>query len=296
MKTSFKQFLSFLAGIIFAVLWASASAATKIGLQSAQPFVIAIARFALASLAMLVTAHLLMGHQLPSGKRAWRQLAVYGFLNVGLYLGLYVWAMQEVSAGLGALFVAANPVLIVLIGAAWYKQQIRADTVVAFALCLGGMLLAAYPLFRNSYESPRGLAVLFISMLSYSAGSVYFSRKNWYGLHILTINGWQTLFGGLCLLPFMLISLDPEANILDFRFWGAVCWLAVPVSIIAVLLWLYLLKDNAVKASAWLFLCPIAGFAIAALLMAEPLSWHTIGGVSMVLGGLHLVQRAKTAV
>src|SRR5690606_8021733 len=114
MKNSIHQAGYVIAGTVFAILWASASAATKIGLLSAQPFVIAIARFAVAATVMLVIAHVVMRQRLPVGRRLWRQLALYGFLNVGLYLGLYVVAMQEVSAGLGALFVATNPVLIAL--------------------------------------------------------------------------------------------------------------------------------------------------------------------------------------
>src|SRR3546814_20146997 len=118
----------------------------------------------------------------------WKRLAVYGFLNVGLYLGLYVVAMQNVSAGLGTMFVATNPVLITMMGAVWYKQPVGRSTVVSFLLCIAGMLLASYPLLGESYATPRGLTVLFISMLSYSAGSIYFARQDWGKLHLLTIN------------------------------------------------------------------------------------------------------------
>src|SRR5690606_14168500 len=177
----------------------------------------------------------------------------------------------------------------------WYTKPVRMATVASFVLCIAGMLLAAYPLYQESHASVEGLAILFVSMFSYSAGAIYFARQDWGDLHILTINGWQTLLGGACLLPFMVFFFDGGANVFDLRCWGAVTWLAIPVSIVAVLLWLYLLRDNPVKASAWLFLCPIAGFGIAAMWMDEPLSWHTFVGVLLVLGGLYLVQRMKTA-
>ena len=292
MKHSIHQFKLVFAGILFAILWASASAATKIGLESAQPFVIAIARFALAAAIMLVLAHLFLGQRRPAGKE-WGQLAIYGILNVGVYLGLYVLAMQEVSAGLGTLFVATNPVLITLISALWYKQPIDRTTLISFLLCMIGMLIAAAPLFYDSYATPLGIGILFLSMLSYSAGAIYFSNQQWRGLHILTINGWQTLIGGLCLLPFMLFYYEDVANQYDLRWLGSVVWLAIPVSIIAVLLWLYLLRDNPVKASFWLFLCPVIGFAIASILMDEPITWHTVVGVFLVMFGLYLVQRRK---
>jgi len=292
-KSSFQQAGYVMAGTVFAILWASASAATKIGLLSAQPFIIAIARFAVAATAMLVITHLVMRRPIPAGLTHWKQLAIYGLLNVGLYLGLYVVAMEEVSAGLGTLFVATNPVLIAVMGAIWYRQPVGWSTVASFMLCIAGMLLASYPLFGESYATPRGIAVLFFSMLSYSAGAIYFAKQDWGKLHILTINGWQTLIGGGCVLPFAWFFYDGTANTFDGRFWGAVLWLAVAVSVIAVLLWLYLLQDNPLKASAWLFLCPIAGFVIAAALMDEPLSWHTWAGVLLVMAGLYIVQRRR---
>lgn len=280
---------------MFAILWASAAAATKFGLASAQPFVIALARFALAAFLMLAIAHGFMRKPLPRGRRIWQQLMVYGLLNVSLYLGLYVVAMQHVSAGLGALFIATNPVLILLIQALWYRQPIGWPIWASFGLCIAGMLLAAYPLFEASYASPWGIGLLFVSMLCYSASAIYFARRDWNGLHILTINGWQTLIGGVGLLPAMILFYDAQANVFDARFLAAVGWLAIPVSIVAVLLWLYLLRDNAVNASAWLFLCPIIGFAIANILMNEPLTGYTYVGVMLVLTGLYLVQRIKAA-
>ena len=293
MSSSNKPLLNFLSGIIFVILWASASSATKIGLHSVQPLVLSIPRFILASTLMLSIAHLIMKQPLPAGKMAWKKIAIYGFFNVGLYLGLYVVAMQEVSAGLGSLFIAINPVLIMLISTIWFRQPLRLVTVLSFALCMAGMLLAAYPLLGGSHASPLGLVLLLLSNISYSAGAIYFSKQNWQGMHILTINGWQTLFGCLYLLPFALFFYQPAVNVFDLSFLGAVVWLAIPASIIASLLWMSLLRDNPTKASAWLFLCPIAGFAIAAVIMKEPLTWYTLAGVILVIAGLYMVQRMK---
>ena len=69
--------------------------------------------------------------------------------------------------------------------------------------------------------------------------------------------------------------------------------LAIPVSIGAVQLWLYLLRDNPVKASFWLFLCPVFGFIIAAITLHEPISLYTFIGVLLVIGGLYMVQKKK---
>lgn len=281
-----------IAGIAFSILWASASAATKIGLQSAQPFTIAVTRFFIAGTIMLLIAHLLLRKRLPKEKE-WKQLAIYGLLNISIYLGLYVIGMMYISAGLGTLSVGTSPVLISIIAAIWLRQPVKPLTIISLLLCSAGIIVAAYPLLENSYATPGGLVIIIISMLSYSVGAVYFSKSQWKDLHILTINGWQTILGGLFLLPFLLYFYDGQKNIFDSKSIGGILWLAIPVSIGAVLLWLYLLKDNPVKASFWLFLCPVFGFIIAAVTLHEPLSFYTLAGVLLVIAGLYIVQKQK---
>jgi len=292
MKSNRARLRYLLAGVIFALLWASASAATKIGLQVAQPFVIALARFAIAGTLMLFISHGLMKYRLPTGPE-WLQLLVYGGLNISIYLGLYVVAMRQVSAGLGALFPATSPVFVTLISAISGRKRTHFLTYISLFLCILGICIASYPLLQKSYASPQGLLLLLLSMFSYSVGSVYFARKSWRDLHILTINGWQTLLGGILLFPIMLFTYESTQNQFDEKFYGSVLWLALVVSIIAVQLWLFLIKKDALTSSFWLFLCPIFGFLIAWSLMHEPIDLCTFLGVFLVITGLYLVLKRR---
>jgi probable blue pigment (indigoidine) exporter len=283
----------FIVGIGFAILWPSAATASKIALQHAQPFVLSIVRFMIAGVIMTFISHVVMRNKLPV-KSQWKQLCIYGLLNITLYLGLYIVAMQFISPGLGALAIATNPVFISLINAFVFRRPLQRVVVISLFLCMAGVLIAAWPLFATAHATPGGLVMLMTSMLIYSLGVIYFSEKNWQGLHILTINGWQTLLGGLFLLPVTALTWSAEKNHFNAAFAGSVLWLAIPVSIIAVQLWLYLLRENPVKASFWLFLCPIAGFLIAKVMVDEPITAFTITGMLLVIGGLYLVQRRKT--
>ena len=280
------------AGLLFSVLWPSAAVATKIGLQVAQPFVICIARFFVAGALMLAITHGILRNRLPQ-KEEWKQIAIYGLLNISLYLGLYVLAMQYISPGLGSLAIAANPVFISLMSAVFFKQRTGAGIFISLVLCIVGILIAATPLLQKSFATPGGLLILLLSMLIYSGGTIYFSRKSWHGLHILTINGWQTLLGGIFLLPVAALTFHPAQNTWNMKFIGSVLWLAIPVSIVAVQVWLYMLRDNAVKASFWLFLCPLAGFLIAHFTTHEPLTLYTLVGMLLVLFGLYLSPKRK---
>lgn len=290
--TDKKAFRFFVAGIAFAILWPSAATAGKIALESAQPFVISVLRFFIGGVIMLFISHILMRKRLPQ-KKEWKQLCIYGLLNISLYLGIYIVALQYISAGLGSLAIATNPVLISLISTFILKKPLKQKVLFSLALCLMGVLLAAWPLFESSHATPGGLILLMLSMLIYSLGVIYFSEKNWNDLHILTINGWQTLLGGIFLLPVTAFTYSPEKNNLNLRLMGSVLWLAIPVSIIAVQIWLYLLRDNAVKASFWLFLCPISGFVIAGMMVNEPITIFTISGMLLVIFGLYIVQKRE---
>ncbi|MGN6163418.1 MAG: DMT family transporter [Flavisolibacter sp.] len=291
-KKSNTKFTWLAAGFSFAMLWASASTATKIGLTVAQPLIIAVVRFGVASAIMLFLSHAISRHRLPSGKE-WMQLAVYGLLNITIYLGCYVVAMQTVTAGIGALAVATNPVFISFLSVFFLQKKLTTSILLALVICTAGVICAAWPLFAEAVVTTQGLLILLFSMLSYSVGAIYFSAKGWSGLHLFTINGWQTFIGGVLLLPVALCFYKSEANHFDKTFWVSVLWLAIPVSIVAVQLWLWLLQTNAIKAGLWLFLCPLFGFVFAAWLTKDSISVYTFIGVALVIAGLLLSQKKR---
>ncbi|HEY8661939.1 MAG TPA: EamA family transporter [Hanamia sp.] len=267
---------------MFAILWASAATATKIGLEEAQPLVLAQIRFAIGGAIMLLFAHVIGRQRLPTGKE-WKYITIYGLLNITIYLGCYVTAMQHVTAGIGALAIATNPLFISFLSIFFLKKKLNTNIFIALFLGTTGVLYASWPLLKEARITTSGLVLLLFSMVSYSVGAIYFSAKKWNHLNLLTINGWQTFIGGILLLPFTLIEYKGKINHFNFTFWGATLWLAIPVSIFAVQLWLWLLKTNTVKAGLWLFLCPVFGFAIAAWLLNDQISSYTIIGVALVM-------------
>ncbi|WP_332732250.1 DMT family transporter [Flavihumibacter sp.] len=280
------------AGILFAAFWASAATATKIGLRVAQPLVIAEMRFGLAALIMLIIAHVIKAHRLPAGKE-WKQIAIYGLLNITIYLGCYVIAMKTLTAGIGSLAIATNPVFISFFSVILLRKRLTWAVIAALIVCTAGVLTAAWPLFAGAEITTGGLLLLLFSMLCYSLGAIYFSSLKWNDLSLFTINGWQTFLGGLFLLPATLFYYEDSSNHFTSTFWWSVAWLAIPVSIIAVQLWLWLLQTNAVRAGLWLFLCPLFGYVFAAWWMNDEISTYTITGVILVIGGL-LLSKLKT--
>jgi probable blue pigment (indigoidine) exporter len=277
-----------LIGVVFAALWASASAAAKVAIAYVEPLVLFQIRFFLAGVLLILFSNVIQKERLPQ-KKEWKQLAIFGFLNTTLYLSFFVLSLREISAGIGSLSTSTNTLFISVLSTLWLGEKIKLKQWSAVLLGFLGVAIACYPLLQNNFASPRGLVLIFLSMFSYSVGTIYYSNIKW-TLSRFTINGWQVLLGGVFMIPFTVILHTPGQNTFNASVWFSIAWLVIPVSIVAVQLWLYLLKINTIKASFFLFLCPIFGFIYANLLLGEPITWYTGLGTSLVLVGLYLGQ------
>lgn len=286
MNNSYFRYI--LMGFLFSILWASASSAGKIGLQSAEGLVLFVVRFLLAGTLLLGYASFVQRDRLPE-KKEWWHLTIFGAFNTTIYLGIFIISLEEVTAGITSIALALNPLLISVMTALWLKRPVTKIEWTSILIGIVGVTIASYPLLRNSYATVTGLLLLATCMVAYSFGSVYYATVNW-KLSRTAINGWQVLIGGILLLP-MAFFFHSKPNQFDARFWFSIAWLVVPVSIGAVQLWLYLLKSDAVKASLWLFLCPIFGLVFASILLGEPITIFTVIGTLLVLLALMLGQR-----
>lgn len=286
MKQSFPQYL--LTGITFSVLWSSASIAGKFGLNSVEPLLFFTLRFLLAGSLLLLYSHILRSQRLPAGAE-WKHLFIFGSFNTALYLGIFIFALQYITAGITALAIALNPLFISLMSSFLSKRRVTALEWLSILLGITGVFVASFPLLNSKEISTMGLLLLALSMITYSYGSVYYATVPW-KLDRVTINGWQVFIGGIIVLPLALL-FHSRPNHFDFTFWMSLLWLIFPVSIIAVQLWLILLKADAVRASIWLYLCPIFGLLFSSWLLNEPLTYYTLLGTILVLCAVFIGQR-----
>lgn len=279
---------NFLTGLSFAALWGSGSVATKWGLKAVQPFILINIRFFLAAIIMFFITMVIQKTRLPN-KTEWLPLFVCGLLSMALYPAVFVFAMSEITPGLATLIIASCPLLISLLNLIWLRRKISTNVWLGLTIGLTGVLSATYPLLANAHATLRGVVLIFLSMICYAIGTVYYQSIDW-KLPKMSINAWQILFGWLLLCPFTWLCYVPEKNSYNFDFAISVFWMVVPISIIAIQLWLYLLKAKPTKASLWLFLCPIFGYFYAAILTKEPITWYAITGTLLVIIGLYVGQ------
>jgi drug/metabolite transporter (DMT)-like permease len=278
--------MEILEGICFALLWASATVATKLGLRSADPFVLSCLRFlSVGVLLNLYVYGVRAGKYRLPDKKQFRQLFLLGLLNVTLYIGAFVIAVRMVSAGLISLFTATNPLMITFLSALWLKRKIQPREWIGMLLSFAGLAVAAFPNLQHSHATLAGILILIAGILAMSVGSIYYANTG-LTLHRVVVNTWQTSIGGLLFIPVVLFNYKHAFVIPDTNFYLSLGWLVLPVSVVSYGLWLHLLQRDTVKAGMWLFITPVLGYLMAALVLHEKITLYAVTGTVLVISGL----------
>jgi probable blue pigment (indigoidine) exporter len=278
--------MEILEGLLFSILWASATVATKFAVHSVDPFLLTLLRFLVVALVLQAFAFLFRrkSSRLPT-KQEFRQLFILGVLNVTVYMTGYLIAIKTVSAGLISLFSASNPLILILLSALVLKKKLSMQQRIGIAIAFSGLVLAAIPNLKDSHATFWGLIAFVAGITSLSFGSIYYSKTN-IKLSKMSVNTWQISIGGLLFVP--IVALNTGNNYLhaDLNFYLSFAWLVVPVTIIAYALWLKLLDADPVKAGIWLFLTPVLSYIMAVLIMHEHITPYGVGGAILVVTGL----------
>lgn len=280
-------------GVLFAILWASATAATKLGIRSVEPLLLACIRFLLVGSLLTGFVYIVRAgkFRLPT-KKEFRHLFILGLLNITIYIAAFVIAVKMVSAGLVSLFNALPPLVIILLSAIWLKQPVRPKEWMGIGLALAGLTVAAIPNIQNGHATLAGILILLLGQVALATGSTYYAGIK-LELPRLVINAWQTAIGGVLFIPLVLLNRHNIYLVTDSNFYWSLGWLIIPVSIIAYGLWLHLLHKDTVRAGMWLFVTPVLGYILAVLLLREKVTPYAIVGTLMVIAGVSIARRIK---
>jgi drug/metabolite transporter (DMT)-like permease len=205
----------------------------------------------------------------------------------GLYLGGVFYAVSKgMPAGISALIVALQPFFTALIAWVLIGERLSLFRAFFFATALFGIFMVLFPEF-DLYEAIPGitletLSAGIIATLGISIGSVYQKRC------VTNLNLWvgtsaQFLGAGVLMLA---LSLATESQ---YVVWTAntvlsLAWLVVVLSVGAVALLMYLIKQGDSSSVASLFfLVPVVAFCMTWILFGEAMnSVQIVGGLIVV--------------
>ncbi len=282
--------------LFYILLWGSAFIATKIGVTHSPPFTFLALRFLVAALCM---AALAWGRRLPwpRGWSAWGRLALFGLLNSAVYLGCNYVALRSLSAGMGSIISATNPLILTLVAPFVLRERLTWWRVFGLILGFGGVVFVMVARLngQSQLDTPGGMLISFIGVLGFVAATLLYKRYP-PREHAFVVNAVQLGAAGLILLPLALLFEEPAQIQIVAPLVEAFLYLVLIISIGASLLWFWLLKRGEASAvSAYYFLTPIFGLALAAILLGEPFGPRDALGLVAVAAGIALINHPTRA-
>jgi drug/metabolite transporter (DMT)-like permease len=282
--------LGIAAALLYIVLWSSAFVPSKIGVLGSSPLWFLVVRFAVSGVIALVIARAL-GARLPTTRRGWVSVAVLGILGNAVYLGCTYEALRHMSAGIGAIVTSTNPIVLALIAPWALREPLTRNKILGMILGFGGVVAIMIVRTGSGTANIGDTGLAFVGVLGSVAATIVFKR--WCGdLDLRAVTGLQLLAAGIVLLPLAIVFEGAPHAIWSTQLVVSFWYVVLVMSVGASLLWFWLLTHGeASRVTAYYFLTPVFGLAIAALVLHEPVGVRDVGGLVGIALGIALVQR-----
>ncbi len=277
--------------IMVAVIWGLSFVAARIVLSTLTPILLATVRFSIASLMFIpIILRELSGANAPKIRNL-MELAFLGFLGISIYFFLQYTGVKYAGAGISALLVVG--LIPILTGAASIvvlKEEYGARQMLGTGLGLVGVALITVPgLFLEKVDVSFyvGVVCLLANAVCWALYSTLSRRLMSRTGKPLTTTAYVTLFGTLMLIPMSAWSDWSLVNSLLAEQWLSILYLSLVCSCAGYFLWNFALsKMEAVKASVWLYLEPVAAF------VGETLIYKTVPSLVTLFGGTAIIAGA----
>ncbi|AOI66898.1 multidrug DMT transporter permease [Burkholderia territorii] len=267
---------------LFVLLWSSGAIFAELGLRHASAFVFLTARFALASLVLLVPA-IMRGRWLPPrGVR--RMAAMTGLLMMGGYSIFYLLALERgIAPGVLATILGVQPILTLAI----VERRWRPMRVAGLALSLAGLALVVCRGVGGAGLPVTGVACALTALVALTAGSLLQKRMHAAPADVLPLQNAIGLALCVAILPSRPVSLD-----IGWALVVSLLWLGIVISVIAQLLFYRLMqRGDLVNVTSLFYLVPVVTTLMDAVWPGnrpEPLA---LVGMGAIVAGLALVFR-----
>jgi drug/metabolite transporter (DMT)-like permease len=210
----------------------------------------------------------------------------------GAYLGGCFFAVSRgMPAGVAALIVSLQPVLVSLFAAKYLNEPLKARAVLGLTLGLVGLFVVVIPRINMTGANAISLVAVAASVIGLLGGTSGTILQKKYGGVIPTLAGTSIQYATTALVLLFLALLFEEPNITwSPEFIGALTWLVLALSFGAILLLFFLLSQgSAASVSSLYYLVPAVTAIIAYFLFDEHISPLSLIGTAITVVGVWLV-------
>jgi drug/metabolite transporter (DMT)-like permease len=276
---------------LFVVLWATGFIGARMAMPWAEPFSFLAVRFLLAFAILAAFLPILLARR--ASARGAAHAVISGALLHGVYLGATFLAIDRgLPAGLAAVVMGLQPLITATLAGPLLGETVRARHWAGLMLGFAGVVLVLWPKLNVAAGGVNAftLTAALVAVLGITAGTLW--QKKFVGqVDLLTGTIWQYL-GATILMGAGSLLFETRDFVATGELLFAMAWLVVVLSIGAVGLLMYLIREGAIaKVTSLFYLVPGVTALMAWQLFGETLSPMQIGGVVLSALGVALATR-----
>ena len=276
---------------LFVVLWSTGFIGARLGLPHAGPLTFLTLRYVLAGVLLTLIA-LPARAPWPRRRAEIAHYAIAGLLVHAVYLGgVFVGISLGVEAGLTALIVSVQPLLVAALAGALFGERVTAGQWLGLALGLAGVALVLAQKLGGGLGQGMGALACVVALAGITAGTLYQKRFGG-GMDLRTGTAIQFMASAAATAP---LAVAFEQGRVDWtgEFVFALGWLVLVLSLGAIsLLYLLIRRGAAASVSSLFFLTPPCTALMAWPLFGETLGQGALFGMVLTLAGVALATRA----
>jgi drug/metabolite transporter (DMT)-like permease len=282
--------------IIACLLWSTAYAGIKLGLQYDTPFHFAGVRFIISGLIILpftvkpaVYIRMIREH--------WKVVAWVTLLQTLINYSLFYHGLNLVPGALGAVIVGSQPLVTAVVASMMHNDdKLTRKKIVTIIFGISGVIFisAGRQAFKfGTAIELLGVLMILVANISTATSNVVVSLRS-KGINPFVLSSSSLFIGGVILY---LISIPIEGRpqgSLPLEYWLILLWLSF-MAAFAFSLWFKLLQRPGVKVSElnlWKFIIPVVGAILSWLLVPnENPEWLTVSGMVIITASLIMFYR-----
>ncbi len=289
--------------IVACLLWSTAYAGIKIGLQYDTPMHFAGIRFIISGLIIFPFTGKL-SRFFPMVKEHWRIVAWVIVLQGLINYILFYHGLNLVPGALGAVIVGSQPLVTAVVAALMLDgDRLNRKKVITIIFGISGVIMISagrQALKLGDLIELLGVLMILLANIATATSNVLVSLKS-KGMNPLVLSSSSLFISGILIFLISLLFEQRPAGHAPTQYWMVLLWLSF-MSACAFSLWFKLLQRPHVKVSElnlWKFIIPVVGAILSWLLVpGEKPEWLTISGMIIITASLVLFYKngIKTSV
>lgn len=277
--------------ILVAIMWGGTFIATKMVSHVFGSFTGASYRYLVALFFMVPILLVKDPKAFKVTKKQLFQLSLLGATGIFAYSFFFFTGLRMVKASHGALIVALNPVLVMLISSSIGKERISRIKIIGLLLSITGtaIVIARGDLFDLFTMFTWGDAFMLGCPISWALYT-YFAKDALKFATPLQASTWAIVIGLAMLLFFVPFETYPTK--VDWTIWLAIVYLGICGSVLGFV-WYYegIKEIGPVKTSVFNNLIPIFAVMFSVVLLDETIHAYMWYGSALVISGVYIINK-----